>query len=58
MNQHTPVGDVAVLRSLFKKANAEELNSLYSILSDNKPEADRNLIAQLLSEEIHKSQPP
>ncbi|KAJ1404016.1 Zinc finger, C5HC2-type [Sesbania bispinosa] len=58
MNQHTPVGVVAVLRSLFKKVNAEELKSLYSILSDNKLAADRILIAQLLNEEIHKSQPP
>lgn len=57
MNQHLPVGVVAVLRSLFKKANAEELNSLYSILSDNKPAADRMLVAQLLNQEIHKSQP-
>ncbi|XP_061342610.1 putative lysine-specific demethylase JMJ16 [Gastrolobium bilobum] len=58
MNQHMPVGVVAILRNLFKKVNAEELNSLYSILSDNMPAADRVLIAQLLNEEIHKSQPP
>ncbi|KAK7344107.1 hypothetical protein VNO77_13382 [Canavalia gladiata] len=58
MNQHMPVGVVAVLRSLLKKVNAEELNLLYSILSDNKPAAERTLIAQLLNEEIHKSQPP
>ena len=57
VNQHLPSGVVAALKSLFKKANAEELNSLYSILSDNKPAADRNLIARLLNEEIHKSQP-
>ncbi|KAK7269048.1 hypothetical protein RIF29_21763 [Crotalaria pallida] len=56
-NQHLPVGVVAVLRNLFKKANAQELNSLYSILSDNKPAAGRVQIAQLLNEEIHKSQP-
>ncbi|XP_027365044.1 putative lysine-specific demethylase JMJ16 isoform X2 [Abrus precatorius] len=58
MNQHIPVGAVEVLRSLFKKVNGEELNLLYSILSDNKPAADRILIAKLINEEIHKSQPP
>lgn len=58
LNKHMPEGDVAVLRSLFKKANAEELNLLYSILSDNKPAAYRNLMAQRLNQEIHKSQPP
>ncbi|KAG5004418.1 hypothetical protein JHK86_028557 [Glycine max] len=58
LNKHMPVEVVAVLRSLFKKSNAEELNLLYSILSDNRPEADRNLVAQLLNEEVHKSQPP
>lgn len=58
LNKHMPVEVVAVLRSLFKKSNAEELNLLYSILSNNRPEADRNLVAQLLNEEIHKSQPP
>ncbi|KAK7278300.1 hypothetical protein RJT34_23326 [Clitoria ternatea] len=57
-NQHTPVGAIALVRNLFKKVNAEELNLLYSILSDNKPAADRNLVVQLLNEEIHKSQPP
>ncbi|CAL0299970.1 unnamed protein product [Lupinus luteus] len=56
INQHLPVGVVAILRNLFKKANAEELNSLYSILSDNKPAAGQMQIAQLLNEEIHKSQ--
>ncbi|XP_020225804.1 putative lysine-specific demethylase JMJ16 [Cajanus cajan] len=56
LNKPTPVGVVAVLRNLFKKANAEELNLLYSIL--NRPAADTNLIAQLLNEEIHKLQPP
>ncbi|MED6222365.1 hypothetical protein PIB30_063618 [Stylosanthes scabra] len=56
VNQQLPNGGVAALQSLFRKANAEELNSLYSIFSD-KPEADRNLIARLLNEEIQKSQP-
>ncbi|OIW13771.1 hypothetical protein TanjilG_31660 [Lupinus angustifolius] len=57
MNQHLPVEVVATLRSLFKKGNAEELNSLYYILSDNKPAVGRMQIAQLLNEEIQKSQP-
>jgi len=58
LNKHIPVDVVAVLRSLSKKANAEELNSLYSILSESRPQADRSQIAQVLKEEIHKSQPP
>ncbi|KAE9612020.1 putative chromatin remodeling & transcription regulator FYR family [Lupinus albus] len=57
MNQHLPVEGVAALRSLFKKANAEELNSLCKILSDNNPAGGRMQIAQLLNEEIQKSQP-
>lgn len=58
MNQHTPTGAVAVLKSLFKKANVEELNSLYNILTDNKPAAEQIPIAKILYEEIHKTQPP
>jgi histone demethylase JARID1 len=52
------IGAVAVIKSLFKKANAEELNSLYSILTDNKPAAEQIPIKQILYEEIHKTQPP
>nr|DAD36799.1 TPA_asm: hypothetical protein HUJ06_007440 [Nelumbo nucifera] len=49
------VGVDTVLRGLFKKANPEELYSLYSILSDNtKPIADQRLVTQLLNEEIQK----
>ncbi|KAE9619092.1 putative chromatin remodeling & transcription regulator FYR family [Lupinus albus] len=55
IDQHLPVGVVAILRNLFKKANAEELNSLYTIFSDNKAAAGRMQIAQLLNEEIHNS---
>jgi len=58
LNKNIPVEVVAVLRSLCKKANAEELNSLYSILSESRPQADRSQIAQFLKEEIQKSQPP
>lgn len=57
-NKYAPVGVVEVLKNLFKKANAEELNSLYSILTDNKPAAEQIPITQILYEEIHKTQPP
>ena len=52
-NPLLPVGVDRILRGLFKKANPEELNSLYSILSDNRPTADLGLVNQLLNEEIH-----
>ncbi|XP_019428262.1 PREDICTED: putative lysine-specific demethylase JMJ16 [Lupinus angustifolius] len=55
INQHLPIGVVAILRNLFKKANPEELNSLYTILSDNKSATGQMQIAQLLNEEIHNS---
>lgn len=57
-NPNTPVGTVAAVKRLFKKANAEELNSLYSILTDSKPAAEHIPIRQILFEEIHKTQPP
>ena len=52
-NPLLPIGVDRILRGLFKKANPEELNSLYSILSDNRPTADLGLVNQLLNEEIH-----
>lgn len=52
-NPLLPIGVDRILRGLFKKANPEELNSLYSILSDNRPTADLGLVTQLLNEEIH-----
>ncbi|KAI9077973.1 hypothetical protein K1719_040102 [Acacia pycnantha] len=53
-NEVVPVGIDAVLRSLFKKANEQELNSLCSILCDDNcnTAADGGLIVQLLNEEI------
>ncbi|XP_044477910.1 putative lysine-specific demethylase JMJ16 isoform X2 [Mangifera indica] len=48
-----PVGADTILRGLFKKATNAELHSLYSILNDNRPEADRFLLTRLLIEEIH-----
>ncbi|KAK9042070.1 hypothetical protein V6N11_017151 [Hibiscus sabdariffa] len=45
------------LRGLFKKANSEELHSLYSILSDKRPPMDVDLVARLLKEEIHSRRP-
>ncbi|OVA18831.1 JmjC domain [Macleaya cordata] len=49
-NTHTEV-----LKGLFKKANPEELHTLYSILSEdnNRSTADRGLMTRLLNEEIH-----
>jgi hypothetical protein len=53
-NHLLPVtADSATLRGLFKKANQEELNSLYSILSYNRQTADQGLVSQLLNEEIN-----
>lgn len=54
-NRINPIGGGAdsMIRSLFKKATPAELNSLYSILLDNRPTADRNLVTRLLNEEIH-----
>ncbi|KAG7967726.1 hypothetical protein I3843_08G114000 [Carya illinoinensis] len=43
----------SMLRGLFKKASQEELNTLHGILSYNDSTADRGLVTQLLSEEIH-----
>ena len=51
-NQLLPVGVDAALKRLFKKANVEELNSLYRIMSNNGSVADRSVIAQLLKEQI------
>ena len=52
-NEVVTVGIDAVLRSLFKKANEQELNSLCSILCDsNNIAVDGSLIIQLLNEEI------
>ncbi|KAL5566870.1 hypothetical protein UlMin_030034 [Ulmus minor] len=48
-----PVGVDTTLRGLFKKANLEELNSMYSILNDNQLKSGRGLVTQLLNEEIN-----
>jgi hypothetical protein len=47
-NHLGPVLVDSTLRGLFKKANQEELNTLYSILSYNRPTADQGLVSQLL----------
>lgn len=52
-NDLVPAGVDTTLRGLFKKANLDELNSLYSILSDNRQPAGRGLVTRLLNEEIH-----
>lgn len=41
-----------IIDGLFKKVNPEELNVLYSILSNNNSTADQDLVIQLLKEEI------
>lgn len=41
-----------VLRGLLKKANLEELNSLYTLLNDNRPADDQSVLPRLLNEEI------
>ncbi|KAK3200750.1 hypothetical protein Dsin_024165 [Dipteronia sinensis] len=48
-----PVGVDTTISGLFKKATPAELNSLYSILIDNRPTADRSLVTRLLNEEIN-----
>lgn len=52
-NDVVPAGVDTTLRSLFRKANLAELNSLYSILSENRHPAGRGLVTRLLNEEIH-----
>lgn len=49
---HLLPGADLILRGLFKKATPAELHSLYSILNDNRPAADRFLVTRLLGEEI------
>ncbi|KAJ4955385.1 hypothetical protein NE237_012168 [Protea cynaroides] len=53
-NKQETIGIDTVLRGLFMKANPEELHSLYSILCNNQPNADRELLARVLTEEIQK----
>lgn len=54
-NNHIfPVGMDTILESLLKKANVEELNSLYRMLNDN--EAGRDLVTRLLNKEINNRQ--
>ncbi|KAM1039047.1 hypothetical protein ACFX13_034376 [Malus domestica] len=52
-NDLVPAGVDTTLRSLFKKANLDELNSLHSILGANRQPAGRGLVTRLLNEEIH-----
>ncbi|XP_042486913.1 lysine-specific demethylase JMJ18-like [Macadamia integrifolia] len=53
-NQPSTIGIDTVLGGLFMKASPEELHSLYSILCNNQPNADRELLARVLDEEIQK----
>ncbi|VFQ62883.1 unnamed protein product [Cuscuta campestris] len=43
-----------ILNSLFKKANSEELQALYRVLSSNTSSDDQSLVGQRLGEEIHR----
>lgn len=49
-----PAGVDTVLCSLFKKANPQELNSLLTVLSNNKSSNDRDVAVRLLNDEIHR----
>ncbi|RZC68872.1 hypothetical protein C5167_032122 [Papaver somniferum] len=50
--------DTMILKGLFKKANPEELHTLYSILcqDNNRSTSNQGLITQLLNDEIHTRQ--
>lgn len=52
-NHLLPTGVDTVLGGLFKKANLEELNSLYRILNDSQLTAGQDLVARLLNKEIN-----
>ncbi|XP_024025134.1 putative lysine-specific demethylase JMJ16 [Morus notabilis] len=52
-NHLLPSGVDAILGGLFKKANVEELNSLYRMLNDNQLTVGRDLVTRLLNEEIN-----
>lgn len=52
-NNCLPDGVYARLGNLFKKANSQELHSLHSILSDERPPMGIDLVARLLNEEMH-----
>ncbi|XP_068654547.1 putative lysine-specific demethylase JMJ16 isoform X2 [Aristolochia californica] len=50
------LGAKTVLRGLFKKVNLVELNTLHSLLSDDKSNFNREIICELLAEEFHNQQ--
>lgn len=51
-----PVAVDTKITSLFKKAAPEELQALYSILSNNNPVSGQNLVTRFLTEEFHRRQ--
>lgn len=51
-----PGGVDIVLGGLLKKANLDELNSLYTLLNDNRPTVDQGVLTRLLNEEIQSHQ--
>nr|GMC63664.1 putative lysine-specific demethylase JMJ16 isoform X1 [Ipomoea batatas] len=49
-----PTGADAIVGGLFKKANTDELQALYSLLNNNPSPSDQGSVARLLSDEIHR----
>uniref|UniRef100_A0A164ZCB1 JmjC domain-containing protein n=1 Tax=Daucus carota subsp. sativus TaxID=79200 RepID=A0A164ZCB1_DAUCS len=49
-----PAGVDTVLCSLFRKANPQELQSLLTVLNNNKSSHDRDVAVRLLNDEIHR----
>ncbi|KAM6577114.1 hypothetical protein CsatB_028951 [Cannabis sativa] len=52
-NHLLPIGMDTIVEGLLKKANLEELNSLYKMLNDNQNTASIGLMTRLLNEEIN-----
>lgn len=52
-NRLLPIGVDTILGGLLKKANLEELNSLYRMLNDNQTKAGLGLVTRLLNQEIN-----
>ncbi|PIN09991.1 DNA-binding protein jumonji/RBP2/SMCY, contains JmjC domain [Handroanthus impetiginosus] len=47
-----------ILKGLFKKANQQELHTLYSLLSNKNSTDEQSLLIRLINEEIHKHPQP
>ena len=53
LDNHLPIGVDTILGGLLRKANLEELNSLYRMLNDDQHSAGLGLVTRLLKEEIN-----